>query len=366
VTSTPRMGPAPDAGASVGEVTTVVYLMSTVFLNGQFQDSSQARIGAFDSGFQHGVGLFETLLAVRETGSNAHGVRVLHLHEHLARLAESVRVLGLAQTLRTGALAEAVERTAQRELERTPDTRALRIRLTLTAGDMNLLASARGDASVHEPTLMIHAQPAMRYPDEMFERGVMVTIADWKANPLDQFQGHKTLNYWPRLKELQSAAAKRAGEALVLQVTNHVCGGCVSNIFIAKNGELITPLARGEEGGSRGEHNSSSPGDAADGGSPAGSAAGSESRATPQQGVIPSPVLPGITRRWVMDYALSKDVNVTQRLVTIADVLDADEVFLTNSGWGVLPVVRVEAKEIAQGSVGPLTTDLVAAWKLLA
>ncbi len=333
-------------------------LMSTVFLNGQYQDSSQARISAFDSGFQHGVGLFETLMAVRDPSATPHGLRVLHLHEHLARLAESVRTLGLAQTLRTGALAEAVERTAQREFERTPDTLALRLRVTLTAGDMNLLASARGDASVHEPTLMIHAQPAMRYPDEMFERGVMVTIADWKANPLDQFQGHKTLNYWPRLKELQTAAAKRAGEALVLQVTNHVCGGCVSNIFIAKDGALITPIARGEEGQSQSEHKSTvqSADDA-----PAGSG-----RSAPEQGTIPSPVLPGITRRWVMDYALSKDISVTHRLVTISDVLDADEVFLTNSGWGVLPVVGIEAKSVGDASVGPITTDLVAAWKAIA
>lgn len=320
--------------------------MSTVFLHGEFIDSSSARVSAFDSGFQHGVGLFETMLALRDPSSQL-GVRVLHAHEHINRLAESVRSLGLASSLRTGPLEEAVDRTAAKEFAISADTRALRIRVTLTAGDMNLLAAARGNAAVHEPTLMIHAQPAAHYPDEMFDRGVMVTIADWKANPLDRFQGHKTLNYWPRLNELQSAAAKRAGEALVLQVTNHVCGGCVSNIFIRKDNTLITPLARGENS------TQDDPGTAVQ------SQPNSPTR-------VPSPVLPGITRRWVMDEAMSEDVTIVTRLLTINDVLDADEVFLTNSGWGVLPVVSIEARQIADGKVGPLTSRLVNAWRAIA
>jgi len=146
----------------------------------------------------------------------------------------------------------------------------------------------------------------------MFERGVAITIADTKANPLNAREAHKTVNYWWRLRELQQAAQKGAGEALVLQVTNHVSGGCVSNLFVVKDDELLTPTARGEE----------------------------------EQGAIPSPVLPGVTRGAVLEIAQAKGIPVTTRLLTIDDVLDADELFLTNSSFGVLPVVQVERKRI--------------------
>ena len=166
------------------------------------------------------------------------------------------------------------------------------------------------------------AQPATVYPEEMFERGVRATIADLRVNPLDPMQGHKTLNYWARLRQLQLASARGAAEALVFQVTNHLAGGCVSNAFIVKDGAIVTPIARGEEvevGGGAAE----SPDDA-----------DSERQSLAQgqmplrAGVLPSPVLPGVVRRWVMDWAAASDVAVVRRMISINDVLGAEEVFL--------------------------------------
>jgi len=373
--------------------------MATVFLNGSFLDPADARVSAFDAGFQHGVGLFETMLAVRDPAGLVH---VVHLQEHLSRLAASAKVLNLSRSLRTAALGQAVERCAARAGADSPNVSRFRIRLTLTGGDMSMLGLARGQAGgeepVHTPTLMIHAQPAALYPREMFTQGVMVAIADWKANPLDPFQGHKTLWYWPRLRELQIAAAKRAGEALILQVTNHVAGGCVSNLFAVRGQTLLTPIARGEEEDALGEvvdqaldradisrsddydldessadnddqDNLSGRGRSKHANRAMGDQAEPDMETTNNQydplvrgAAIPSPVLPGVVRRWVMDWALSRGIACERRLVTIADVLDADELFLTNTGWGVLPVVAVENKVIGDGLVGPTTTALVEAW----
>ncbi len=331
--------------------------MATVFLNGAFISQGQARVSAFDAAFQHGVGLFETMLAVR---GGERGARVVHLHEHIERLATSSMQLRLTESLRKGALAEAVERTAERAAADHPDTPRWRIRLTITGGDMNLLAASRGETdpqSVHQPTLLIVAQPATQYPAEMFERGVAVTVSDWRANPLDTFQGHKTVNYWPRLSALQAAAGKRAAEALVFQVTNYLAGGCVSNAFVVRNGTLITPIARGEEDEAAQE---------ADAGRSDPSQQPVNHYDPPAKGAVaPAPVLPGIVRRWVLDWALAKGITTQRRMVSIADVLDADEVFLTNSSWGVLPVVAVEAKPIAQRRVGDTTREFIAAWSEL-
>ncbi|NUQ67925.1 MAG: aminotransferase class IV [Phycisphaerales bacterium] len=319
--------------------------MATVFLDGAFVSAGDARVSAFDAGFQHGVGLFETLLALRHAPADAPGYTrlsgsggVLHLGEHLDRLAASSRALGLLETIRVDALHEAVVRTCDRAFIDQPNAARLRVRLTITGGDLNMLD--RGKAREHAPTLMIAATPASVYPRDLLTRGASVVLADLRLNPLDPLQGHKTLSYWGRLRELQRASTAGAGEALVLQVSNHLAGGCVSNAFLVRDGVLITPIARGEET--------------------------LDQKETKGNTFLPSPVLPGIARRWVMDVAAARNLEVQRKMIAIGDVLDADELFLTNSSWGVLPVVRVEAKPLGSGEVGPVSRSLVEAWAALA
>jgi branched-chain amino acid aminotransferase len=322
--------------------------MPTVFLNGRFLERDEAMVSAFDAGLQHGVGLFETMSArVREGSAD-----VPFLERHVERMVESARTLGLSDSLRRHALAEAVGQTAERAAA-ADGAAHLRLRLTVTGGDLNLLArgGAFGSGAAatngepgrrpdgHDPTVLIVAQPATQYPPEWFDRGGRVVVADLRVNPLDASQGHKTLAYWPRLRELQAAAAKRGDEALLFQVTNHLAGGAVSNAFLVKGGEMLTPIARGEEE------------------DVAGAAGGGGGGA-----VMPSPVLPGVTRRFVIDWAGENGVRVVRRMLTIDDVLGADELFLTNSSWGVLPIVRVEREAIGDGVVGAVARRARAAW----
>ncbi|MEN1706430.1 MAG: aminotransferase class IV [Planctomycetota bacterium] len=292
--------------------------MTAVFLNGEFVDRADARVSAFDAGFQHAVGLFETMTGVRTAGGET---RIIGLIEHCERLVESARQLRLSDDMRADRLADACVET----MEKSGLDRA-RIRMTVSGGDLNMLECS--GASNVSPTLLILAQPATEYPAEMFERGVGLTIADAKANPLDPFQGHKTLNYWWRLRELQNAAAKGAGEALVLQVSNHICGGCVSNLIAIHGDRALTPIAGGEEA----------------------------------EGGVPSPVLPGVARSFVLSWLEEMGLEVSRQMMSIDDVLDADEVVLTNSGWGVLPVVRVEAGMIREGRPGTVSEGLVGRW----
>lgn len=357
--------------------------MATVFLDGSFVDTANARVSAFDAGFQHGVGLFETMLAVRPSSGVA--AVVLHMDEHLQRLSRSAASLGLSKSMRIGALGEAVRRTVEKAASESQDTARFRVRVTVTGGDLNLLNSARQTQSgsgastpEHAPTLLIHVQPAVMYPPEMFTQGVLVTIADWKTNPLDPFQGHKTLNYWPRLRELQIAAGKRASEALIFQVTNHLSGGCVSNALIVKDGVVYTPIARGEEedvlaesemdrtsSSTRGRQDDDDEASDGSGGSGQSTAPTNNYDAAPKGVAIPSPVLPGVVRKWALDTAESQGIRCERRMLTIHDVLGADELILTNSSWGVLPVVAVEANTIGDGHVGKVTGHLVDAWQNL-
>jgi branched-chain amino acid aminotransferase len=303
--------------------------MGACYLNGRIVDIAEARVAAMDAGLQHGVGLFETMSA-RVTDGQVH---VARLEAHLDRLAASAATLGLAATVLAGPLADAVRLT----VERSGLPRA-RVRLTLTGGDLNLL-SREGQPKRREPTILIVAQPAPAPPTPPAPpgggngpAGVTAVIADARANPLNPLEGHKTINYWWRLRELQAAAQKGAAEAIVFQVTNYLCGGTVSNIFCVKGSRLITPIARGEE-----------------------------QEVAPRKAAAPSPVLPGVTRAAVIEIANSRGVGVERRMVSIDDLMDADEVFATNASWGALPITRIEQKTIGAGEPGPLTRELAAA-----
>lgn len=324
--------------------------MSTAFVNGEFIALDAARISAMDAGLQHGVGLFETFLGgmPAEPKPGEHeltGAWALMLEEHLQRLTTSARELGLSAGLNVEALHEAALRTiAQAKLPRA------RVRITITGGDLNLLAAAREKSSpspTKQGTVLITAVPATVYPERMVQEGVAVAIADARANPFNPTEGHKTLNYWWRLRELGLAAQKDAAEALVFSITNHVVGGCVSAIIVIKDGVARSPIARGEERLVASMASSM--------------AEGETTKAT--GAIMPSAVLPGITRQWALDELTGEGVEVKKQMVTISDVLEADEVLLLNSSWGVLPVVRVEGREIADGKVGETGALLATRWK---
>ena len=133
------------------------------------------------------------------------------------------------------------------------------------------------------------------------------------------------------------AAMIGASEALWLDPAAKITCGCVSNIFMVKNGVLQTPKARGEQ------------------------TAGND---------IP-PVLPGITREAVLEVAHEAGIETQLGEHTLDDLLTADEAFLTNSSWHVLPVRglrfrtnpeegsgEIETRAIGAGSVGPITARL--------
>ncbi|MDP6541624.1 MAG: aminotransferase class IV [Phycisphaerales bacterium] len=292
-----------------------------VWVNGNFCDDSDSTLSVFDAGIQHGVGLFETMQA-------RNGV-VFLAKQHMERLAQSAKLLRLTERLQIDPLVEALQLCVSKNKQESA-----RLRLTLTGGNLNMLQKT--GSGVSDPTIIIQSQPPTEYPDVLFQKGVSVSIASGRLNPYDLMAGHKTLNYWSRLLNLQLSAAQKCGEALWLTPSAHIVGGCVSNLFIIKNNKLITPCARGEE----------SPEDE------------------------PSAVLPGITRSVIFSLAqqLGLDLELTQ--ITLDDLLAADEAFLTNSSWGVLPVVSVaatiqnvenatsELQVVGDGVVGQLTMSL--------
>src|SRR5690606_27837515 len=120
-----------------------------VWLNGQFVERDSAMVSIFDAGFQHGVGLFETMLA-------RNGV-VFRPGAHMERLVNSARQLLLSERLRIDPLIEALNLTVSRN-----KLKEARVRLTITGGNLNMLQT-EGRSQV-DPTIVIVAQPPTVYP----------------------------------------------------------------------------------------------------------------------------------------------------------------------------------------------------------
>ena len=298
-----------------------------VWINGTFVEDSEATVGVFDAGFQHGVGLFETMLA--KNG------KVFRAREHMDRIAHSASLLRLTESLKVEPLIEALQLTLQENKQASA-----RMRITITGGDLNMLQQT-GSSGGGDPTIVIQTQPPTEYPPAFYENGVAVTLASGRINPYEFGAGHKTLNYWSRLLNLQLAAMQQCGEAIWLTPNATVAGGSVSNIFIVRDGTLFTPTARGEEG----------------------------------KDEEPSAVLPGVTRQAVISLADDLGIGTSKTTLTFDDVLGGDEVFLTNSSWGVLPVVNfrvavqgdesgVQEQAIGSG-VGKTTQQLHASYQHL-
>ena len=293
-----------------------------IWINGQFVPADEATLSVFDAGVQHGVGLFETMAA-------ANG-RLFRAEAHVQRLVDSARQLRLSERLHVKPLVEAVQLAVEHN-----NVQQARVRLTVTGGNLNMLQST--GAGKHDPTVIIVVQPPTEYPDTFFENGVGVTIAPGRLAPWTPGAGHKTIDYWSRIHALQEAATVRAGESLWLTPDANVASGSVSNIFLIKDDVLLTPPSRTEC-----DHEE-----------------------------YPSPVLPGITRQAVLE--LAKGRRVERRTLSIDELLEADELFLTNSSWQILPVtslllnaraaeddetITLQHHPIGDGGVGSMTSDL--------
>jgi branched-chain amino acid aminotransferase len=291
--------------------------MSSAWLNGNFIPEDEAHISLRDTGLLHAAGLFTTF--------RAHAGKIFRLKDHLARLRRSCEVLYIPLLYKDDLLTAA----AAELLHRNNLTDA-RMRLTVTRG------SSQQDP-LHglrlSPTTFMTATSFEPYPDEYYEKGMtVIALDDQKLNPYDIQAGHKTLNYFSRLSALRDATQRGAGEALWFNVHNYLQSGSISNIFIVKDGVLITPPTRE---------------DLLD-------PAIAEKVPYPR-----SATLPGITRQVVLELAATEHIPLERSAITIDRLLSADEAFLTNSVMGIMPLCRVERSPIGDDKPGPLTRRLI-------
>lgn len=270
--------------------------MEKVFLNGEIIDASKAKVPVSDSGFLYGMGLFETM--------RAEGGKVFKLDDHLNRLFRSCEALRVNNTYSKKQITEAIAKALDAN-----NLKHARLRLTLTNGTL-------GKGEMPESTLLITVTNFVPYPAEYYQKGVSVVLTDVRINAMDPIMHHKTTNYFSKLLVLNEAHEKKCAEALWFTTDNKLAEGCVSNVFVADDGVVMTPR-------------------------------------------LETPVLSGIMRKTVCQMAEENSVELEEKDLFIADLLEADEVFITNVIMGILPVIQVEAHMIGEGSPGKITRSLM-------
>lgn len=274
-----------------------------VLLNGRFVDGSEARVGIDDGAWLHGAGLFETMRA--ENG------RVFRAAAHLGRLRRS------AEALLHAIHPEVLPGEAEfAELLRRNGLADARIRLTVSSGSMR----PRSDEEGPQLTVCVSANSLSPPPSEAYTEGVTVKLCSFRTSPSDPLAGHKSTSYLARLLGLREAQKARCYEALWFTTRNHLAEGSISNVFVVRGGRLLTPP-------------------------------------------VETPVLPGVARATVMSLSDELGIESAEQFLSIDDLLDAEEVFLTNVVVQAVPVTRVERRDIGDGTVGPVSRRLLDAFR---
>lgn len=280
----------------------------TIYLNGKQVPEHEATVSVFDHGLLYGDGIFE--------GIRSYNGRVFLLKEHIERLFKSAKAIALEIPISPAEMAAAVVNTCQAN-----DCRNGYIRLIVTRGVGNLGLNPYVCA---KPQIIIIAASIQLYPPEFYEKGLKIITVGTIRNHSEAVNPNiKSLNYLNNVLAKIEAINAGVQEAIMLNHRGNVAEATGDNIFALSGRVLTTPTAS-------------------------------------------CGCLVGITRDTVMRLAAQAGLDVRESCMTRYDFYTADEVFLTGTAAEVVPVVEIDRRMIGAGVPGPVTRQLITAFRAFA
>ncbi|MEV3983608.1 aminotransferase class IV [Nonomuraea sp. NPDC003560] len=255
-----------------------------VWVNGELIDPAQATVSVFDHGLMVGDGVFETIKIV--DGES------FALTRHLDRLTLSAQRMDLPEP-DVEAIAEGVGKL----LAAAPAWPLGRIRITYTSGP-GPLGSDRGNQGTTSIVIVDEQKP--------FPETANVAVVPWPRNERGALSGVKSTSYGDNAKALLHAKNQGAGEAIFGNLAGDLCEGTGSNIFIVRDGRLITPT-------------------------------------------LASGCLAGVTRALVLEWCGGEETDVP-----LQALYEAEEAFLTSTTRDIQPIRLVDRTELPTAP-GPIT-----------
>ncbi len=275
-------------------------------MNGRMVPKEEARISVFDHGLLYGDGVFE--------GIRIYSGNIFKLKEHIDRLYDSAKAIMMK--------IELTKEQMIREHVRTVKANRLKdgyIRTVVTRGEGDLGLDPR--KCKQGSFYFIIADGITLYPAEHYEKGLSITTVAARRNVAEALDPKiKSLNYLNNILAKIEAINHGSIEAIMINQQGFVAEATGDNVFILRRGELRTPD-------------------------------------------LSSGCLDGITRETVMEIARSMKMKVKECVMTRYDLYTADECFLTGTAAEIIPVVRIDNREINGGTPGPITKKLTAKFR---
>jgi branched-chain amino acid aminotransferase len=259
-----------------------------------------------DSNSLYGDGTFE--------GIRIYNGRIFKLAEHIDRLWNSAAALQIEMPCSKQQMADTLCELGRRNNIRGTGY----IRLVVTRGKrLDLGINTR---KVNRATVFIIARELQLYPKEFYEKGLAVITAKVPRTPRSCVNPNvKTCNYINNIMAVIEANEAEVPEVIMLTTEGVVCECSADNIFIVKDGRVITP---------------------------------------PEDNI-----LVGVTRNTILGLCERLGIPAEEQNFKPEAVHTADEVFLTGSGAEVAPIVMVDKQRIADGKPGPVTNRLLAEFR---
>lgn len=260
-------------------------------------DAAEACVSVFDRGFRTGEGVFETL--------RAYGTHPFRLEAHLERAAAGAETLGfdLPDHLRR-AVVETTEANAI-------DGEDLAVRVTVTAGRLDPEGTFPPTTDAERPPTVVVTTNVLRYGSEMYRDGLSATVVPWSR----EIPQVKAVSYLAASLARREAHRQGADEALLTDQRGMVLEGSYSNVFAVIRGVLVTPP-------------------------------------------LEAGILAGVTRAVTLDVAGAEGLALEERPLSVTELVEADEAFLTASTREIVPLVRVAGRIVGNGRPGPVTAAL--------
>jgi len=272
-----------------------------VFINGEFVKGKEAKVSVWDHGLVYGDGVFE--------GIRAYSGGVFKLGEHLRRLSDSAKAIGIDVPLSAQEIRDVVLEAMRRN-----DLSDAHIRVIVTRGIGRLGLDPR---NCKRASVVVMTYP---FPPLLGAKPVRVLSSSIRRKAPNSVDARiKSLNYLDNILAKFQAVAAGYDDAIMLDVNGCIAEATGENVFAIKNEVISTPSL--------------------------------------------TAALPGITRATVIELAMGMGYPVNERPMTLGELFMADEVFLTGTAAEIAPVAEVDGRTISRGAVGPITGKIIAAYK---
>ena len=277
------------------------------YFNGEWMPYSQVKIDPMDSGFVVGDVVFDM-------GRTFNG-ESFRLKEHVDRLYRSLKFVRIDPGISRDEMIDISEEALKRNQHMRGESEELTVRQFVTRG---VGSRPRKPGPPTVGVLVGHVQ--FSHFAHLYDSGVHGIITKTKSHPAEtidpKLKHYSRLNF--NLADLEAADVDPDGYPILTDMSGYLTEGTGYNVFMVTNGVIRTPTDRA--------------------------------------------ILQGVSRGMVLDLARQLDIETVEEDLQPYDLYTADEAFFTGSSPCVMPVTRVDHRQIGDGRPGPMTKQLLAAW----